>query len=252
MNPNNLPFVGIIKNVDKDFFGKVTNLEGKSVLLIGFSEGEVDDYVSKYLPKDITMLTKWRDHDDAKIQKYKLCIGDICQRTVFEDDSFDAVLTLSVLEHLGELENAVTEMVRITKNGGDNIHMFGPVWSCAYGHHIYAQPNDSLLNFSLWNMPAHMHLLCSPEEIVNYYIEQGRKESDGYLALHWFFETPIINRLFYDDYLRIFSNARLQLDSQELMYNIIPAAHLSKLQNVYPGINDFSTYGAKVKFIVNK
>lgn len=252
MDPKQLPILGPITNGDKDFYRRAAKLKGKHVLLIGFTEAEADEYVAKYEPQSITMLTKWEGHVDAAVKKYQLYMGDICTRTDFKENLFDSVLTLSVLEHLDNLEGAVIEMTRITKNGGDILHIFGPTWSCAYGHHIYEKADDPLLNFSLWAMPAHMHLLCSRDEIVNFYVEQGYKKEAGNAALHWFFETPIINRLFFDDYLNIFSAAPLQLDSQELMYNLLPSDHLHLLRSAFPRKSDFGTYGAKMRFIVNK
>lgn len=252
MDIKRLPIVGPITNSDKDFYGQVANLENKNVLLIGFSECEADEYVARYNPKKITMLTKWEGHIDSDVRKYPLSVGDICQRTEFKENAFDAVLTLSVLEHLEDLAGAVEEMIRITRNGGEMLHMFGPVWSCAYGHHIYEKADDSLLNFSLWKMPAHMHLLSTQDEIVNFYLEQGYESETGTSALHWFYETSIINRLFYDDYLKVFSDAHLQLDWQESMYNLLPADHLQLLRKKYPGKSDFSTYGSKIRYMVNK
>ena len=247
-----LPIAGAIKNGEKDFYGKAMNLKGKNVLLIGFSEQEAQMYVDKYDPACITMLTKWDDHVDAEIKKYQLFIGDICKKTHFEDNYFDAVLTLSVSEHLDDLGAATKEILRITKNGGNILHFFGPAWSCAYGHHLFRNPDDSLQNFSLWSMPAHMHLLCTHEEIRKFYLEQGYSEETVRSVLHWFDETPIINRLFFDDYIRIFNNYQMLLDSSELMYNILPVSHLKLLQSRFPGKHDFSTYGAKMNFIVNK
>ncbi len=252
MDPKSLPILGPISNGDKSFFGRAAELNNKNLLLIGFSEFEADEYVSQYNPKHITMLTKWEGHIDSAVEKYQLSIGDICKRTKFKEDEFDAILTLSVLEHLDDLGGAVKEMIRITRKGGDMLHLFGPVWSCAYGHHIYEKADDHLLNFSLWAMPAHMHLLCSRDEIVNFYIEKGYTNESAHSVLHWFYETSIINRLFYDDYLKVFSDAKLQLDSMELMYNILPLSHLHALESAYPGKSNFGTYGAKLRYICVK
>jgi hypothetical protein len=52
--------------------------------------------VQKYDPVRVVSLTNWIDHKDSQIQKYELVIGDIQERTVFKDDEFDQVLTLSV------------------------------------------------------------------------------------------------------------------------------------------------------------
>jgi len=247
-----LPIVGEISNGNMDFYGNFTDLRGKNVLCIGFSETEVDAYVVKYGPSRITALTNWAGHEDAQVKKFPLVIGDITSRTQFDDNSFDVILTLSVLEHLGNLRGAFDEMTRIVRSGGEMLHMFGPAWSCAYGHHMYENPRDPLLNFSLWKTPAHMHLLCGQEEIVNYYVEMGYPESVGHAAIHWFYEAPIINRVFYDDYMDLFEEDRFQIDRTEIMYNELPRHHIRSLRSAYPGRRNFSAYGGKYKLIVRK
>jgi SAM-dependent methyltransferase len=252
LKARDLPLVGAVSNAEKDFFGTFTRLAGKNVLCIGFSAEEINNLVEKYNPAKITILTNWSDHHDAKVKRFPLVIGDITKRTEFRDNCFDGVLTLSVLEHLLDLNGAFDEMTRVLKNGGEMLHMFGPAWSCAYGHHIYENPHDKLLNFSHWQMPAHMHLLCGHKEIINYYIEMGYPESAGYAAIYWFYEAPLINRVFYEDYMEIFEEDRFQIDRIEIMYNDLPRDHIRRLRAAYPGRRDFSTYGGKYKLVVRK
>lgn len=251
MNPLSLPILAAPSNTDKDYLGQFAYLAGKRVLCIGYSEEEADNLVAKYQPESIHMLTNWAEHGDAKVHKYPLVIGDITKRTHFPDNAFDAVLTFSVLEHLPDLDGAAKEMTRIVKKGGEILHFFGPAWSCAYGHHCYARPGDRLMDFTQWKMPAHMHLLCEPEEIRAYYLGQGYAEKDVAELFVWFYETPIINRLFYDTYNNHFA-AYFQIDQMELMYNDLPKEHLDLLRLKYQGVLDFSTYGGKYKLKVMK
>jgi SAM-dependent methyltransferase len=230
MKPSELPIVGEISNTNKDIYGKYSDLSGKNILCIGFSQQELDLYVTKYQPSRVTALTKWADHVDAKIKNCEFIIGDITEKTPFLDGQFDSILTLSVLEHLTPLQRAFREMSRIVRNGGEMLHMFGPSWSCAYGHHIYANPNIALLNFSLWQMPAHIHLLCSRDEIREYYLEYGFSEEDVDSVFHWFFETEIINRVFFDDYMKAIQCENLQIDEIEFMYNNLPELQLEVLK----------------------
>ena len=252
VNPRELPRVGPISNPIHDFYGEYTDLSGKRLLCIGFTEDELRQYVARYGPARITMLTNWVDHADAKIKSFPLVIGDITRKTEFADDSFDSILTLSVLEHLSDVRAAFQEMVRLLKRGGEMLHMFGPAWSCAYGHHIYADSSDPLLNFSLWDMPAHMHLLCSPDEIKRFYRDQGYPDTIGDTVLHWYYDTPIINREFYDEYIRIMSDQCFQIDKMHLMYNELPRGHLALLRKLHPGRNDFSTYGGRYRLVIRK
>lgn len=252
MNALDLPVVGPISNDEKDFFGSFAKLARKKILCIGFSTVEIEQLIAKYGPSEIIALTNWTDHADARIEKYRLIIGDITKRTQFPDDSFDAILTLSVLEHLADLDGAFDEMTRLVRDGGEMIHMFGPAWSSAYGHHIYEDANDALLNFSCWKMPAHIHLLCTRDEVIDFYVRMGYPQHAGYVANYWFHEAPLINRVFFDDYMTIFQRDRLQIDRMELMYNKLPSQHLERLRCAYPGRRDFSTYGGKFKLVVWK
>lgn len=251
MNPADLPVVGPPRNTEKDYLGQFTDIAGMKVLCIGYSEAEIDTFVAKYRPRSIEVLTNWTEHGDAEVAKYPLTVGDVTARTPYPDDHFDAVLTLSVLEHLGSLRGACEEMRRIVRNGGELLHFFGPVWSAPFGHHCYARPGDRLLDFCQWSMPAHMHLLCSHAEIVEFFLANGYSPDDARLALHWFYETPLINRLFFDAYVDVLGEF-FQFDRVELLHNALPAEHLARLREHYPGRRDFGSYGAKCKLIVTK
>jgi hypothetical protein len=120
--------------------------------------------------------------------------------------------------------------------------MFGPAWSCAYGHHLYANPRDPNLNFVHWRLPAHIHLLCSHVEICSWYRQLGYGDDVCRSVLQWFYETNIINRVFFDDHLRMM-NWHFQVVASETMYNELPASHLAALRERYQGVVDFSTYG---------
>ena len=249
MKPSDLPIVGPISNTDKDIFGSFTRLRGKKILCLGFSEPEIGELVAPYDPSKITLLTKWADHGDALVKNYDLIIGDITQKTGLPENSFDAILTLSVLEHLSDLNAAFDEMTKLVKPGGCQVHFFGPVWSSAYGHHLYANAKDPLLNFCSWTMPAHMHLLCTPAEITEYYQCKNYEPSAVSAVLHWFYETKIINREPFDSYLKIFNQQRFQITRLEVMSNHLPEMHEHNLISRHPTISDFSAYGAKVCLI---
>lgn len=251
MNAAELPVIGPPLNTDKDYLHQFTNLAGKKVLCIGYSEAEIDELVVKYEPSSIEVLTNWEGHCDAQVSRYPLCIGDITKQTPYAESSFDAILTLSVMEHLPSLRGACQEMRRVVRNGGEILHLFGPAWSSPYGHHCYAKPGDKLLDFCQWKVPAHIHLLCSRAEITDYFLANGYGVSDANTALHWYYESPLINRIFFDVYADIFPEF-FQIDRVDYMRTELPADHLERLREQYPGRRDFSTYGAKCKMMVSK
>ena len=247
VNPDGLPRVGVIANATHDVlrsFAAHASVARRRVLCIGYSAQEIRDLVTPYGPSEIVCLTNWTDHPDASIDGHRLVIGDLCARTPFEDGEFDAVLLLSVLEHLHDVDAAFAEMRRVLRPGGHVGLMFGPAWSSAYGHHLYANPDDPNLSFVRWTLPAHIHLLCDRDEIGAWYRRHGYGDDVVASVLHWFYDAPIINRLFYDDYVRIMPR-HFQLVASELMYNDLPPAHVRLLRDRYPGYSDFSTYGGR-------
>ena len=62
-------------------------------------------------------------------------------------------------------------------------------------------------------------------------------------------EAPIINRVFYDDYMAIFEEDRFQIDRMEIMYNELPRDHLDRLKRAFPGRRNFTDYGGKYKLV---
>ena len=64
----------------------------------------------------------------------KFVVGDITKETEFEESFFDIVYSVSVLEHIKNLNEAFKEMKRILKPGGLIIHNYGPYFSHNGGH----------------------------------------------------------------------------------------------------------------------
>lgn len=247
MNPWELPRCGPILNATKDYVRlnrRLASISGKRVLCIGYSEAEIDEYIAPEDPAEIVALTLWENHADAQVRKFSLVIGDITKRTDFPPGHFDAVMTLSVFEHVNPLKSAIDELHRILKPGGYLFVLFGPAWSSPYGHHIYHRAGDRLLDFCRWETPAHIHLLCSPAEILRFYTENGYDASDGQAALHWFFETEHINRAMYEDYIDLLS-CRFQFVFSESMFTPLPLSHINLLRSRFSRYRDFTTYGAK-------
>ena len=155
-----------------------------------------------------------------------------------------------MLEHLSDLRGAFDEMSRVLRNGGEMLHMFGPAWSCAYGHHIYEDPGDALLNFSLWQMPAHIHLLCSRQEIADHYRDAGlSREGSARGASLVLRSSDHQAACSTTTHMAIFEEDRFQIDRMEIMYNELPRDHLDRLKRAFPGRRNFTDYGGKYKLV---
>jgi SAM-dependent methyltransferase len=250
MSPSALPVLGPVINSGKDILKKTQHLfsiTGKKVLLIGYSESEINELIAPWRPSQIICLTNWENHPDARVSGYEIIVGDLCSRTPFADSEFDFVITLSVLEHLWNVELAFIEVKRILKPNAVFASFFGPAWSSPYGHHLYIDADDRLLNFTSWCLPAHFHLLSSPDEISTWYRNNGYSAETAARILHGIFSDGIINRLPFAKYLEL-SYAHFQLYWMESMYSSLPSDHLQKLF-AECGQGDYSTYGASLVLV---
>lgn len=82
----------------------------RRVLHVG-SGGPVDAWVSKVHDADIvTMDIDPRHEPDV--------LADVCEMTCFEDEAFDVIFMIEVLEHVQSPKRAVAELRRVLKEGG--------------------------------------------------------------------------------------------------------------------------------------
>ena len=80
----------------------------------------------------------------------------------FNDNEFDAIVTMSTFEHIGNLDKALSEFHRVLKQGGCVLISFEPLWTCSYGHHLHHLGEISKL------VPDWAHLLYSKNEMMEY------------------------------------------------------------------------------------
>jgi SAM-dependent methyltransferase len=97
---------------------------------LGFRASGIDNYYSgladrTYLHQYIKELTRSQAH---------YFHGDITCATELPSESFDVIYSVSVLEHIRDLEAAFAEMYRLLKPGGVVIHNYAPYFSHDGGH----------------------------------------------------------------------------------------------------------------------
>ncbi|PWB94057.1 FkbM family methyltransferase [Methylosinus sporium] len=193
-----LPFPGSLRNYAPNAVERLRshmNLAGKNVLLVGYSEAQAQSLMAQENIGSAKRLALWEDHIDAYGSGFPVIIGDICGKTSFDDDTFDAVVFMSVWEHLYDIESACRESARITKNGGLVFSEFGPLWTGATGHHLYLDGGNPALDFTLRQLPSHMHLLYDRETIARYLSDHRGIHSDhAGRAVEFIFDSDNINR----------------------------------------------------------
>ena len=168
---------------------------------MGYSDEQAGSVVAQENIGSAVRITLWDDHIDMEGSNFPVVVGDICTRTSFADDSFDAILFMSVFEHLHDIEGAFNEICRIVRDGGLCFSEFGPIWTGATGHHLYLDPGHPALDFTQRKLPSHMHLLFSREEIITFLIKvHGVSDYHANEAVACIFDRDIINRQPYEVY----------------------------------------------------
>jgi SAM-dependent methyltransferase len=103
----------------KEFIGKY-NLADKKCLEIGSSTGLFQDMVEDYTGTDIADSLIPYYH-----KPYHVATGS---GYPFSDAHFDAIWTITVYEHIPNLQQALLEIKRLLKPGG--VVLFAPAWQC--------------------------------------------------------------------------------------------------------------------------
>ncbi len=101
-------------------FVREYNLQDKRILDVGSGQGALQDLVSDYTGLDISSPA-------ARFYHKPFVVGSATELP-FPDDSFDAVWTIDVLEHVPQPEKALAEIRRVVRPGG---YLFiDAAWDC--------------------------------------------------------------------------------------------------------------------------
>jgi SAM-dependent methyltransferase len=113
--PEEHGFYPILKNFIEQY-----QLQQKKCLEVGCGRGIFQNVVDNYVGVDISESVRELIYKPF----YRCCATNL----PFEDNSFDAIWTNAVLEHVPEPEKAMQQMRRVLKNGG--LLLFNPAWQC--------------------------------------------------------------------------------------------------------------------------
>ena len=141
-----------------------------------------------------------------------LARGDM-RDTGIPDESIGAVFSVAVFEHLLDFDKCLLEMHRILIPGGMVYAHFGPIWSSSLGHHVYANVGEQKARHwdpSLNPLDDHSHLLLSRQEMGSSIAERVPARLSEEI-LKWVYESNDSNRLFYEDYVRMFEQSPFEI-----------------------------------------
>ena len=123
----------------------------------------------------------------------------------FPSGTFDAVISLSTFEHVLDIAGALDEISRVMKAGALCLIEFEPIWSSSSGHHLHHFGNCSTF------VPPWAHLVWRPEQMRESLTELWPQDAPISLddAINWVFDSPVLNRLGFREYVRLFNESPL-------------------------------------------
>lgn len=126
----------------------------------------------------------------------------------FTDNEFDAIITMSTFEHIGNLDRALSEFHRVLKQRGCALISFEPVWTCSYGHHLHHLGEISKL------VPDWAHLLWSKKEMLEYLKTCWPANAPLSIqeACGWIYEDNVLNRKGINEIRDILCGCRLHVE----------------------------------------
>lgn len=184
----------------------------------------------------------------------RVVIDDI-SASRFQTGEFDAIVSFATFEHIQSLSPALDEMFRLLKPGGCLHSSFGPIWSCAWGHHLFLRADGRSVNYTNTPLPAYCHLLMDEKSLLAHLSADGFEAGIASAVVEFVFNSPHQNRLMYDDYERLFAASKFSVtewssvENEQLksLYGGTPSDEtLQELRRKYPQNTEFTTSAIRV------
>lgn len=205
------------------------------------NENEYINHLRKYGVKDINFNV----FDDEPYQIYKNSVLEIDK---LAQNTFDFVFSVACFEHVGQLSVALEKIRSVLKSGGKIFSAFSPIWSSSKGHHfgpIYTTkskyPNEFDSDFDDF-----FHLIREEKDILNL-LEKHFSKQKAAMFYEGIYNRNYINRLFYDDYIKIFSSSKyLNFFVKPMLNRQASQNQLKMLSQKYPSRWGFEYDGMTV------
>lgn len=189
-----------------------------------------------------------------------LAIPNVCERPdycwvngdvrslAFEPESFDTIIATHSFEHINNLDVALASCYQTLKSGGFLSSLYGPLWSCHNGSHIFmTDDNHEIIQFNNKNIiPEWAHLLYSKEELSQLLIGTYSEKMIEQILIQ-VYESDGINRLFYEDYIDIINNSGFKiLEIRNWHKPIYPDKQTQQILEKKYNKRNFSTISTKI------
>jgi SAM-dependent methyltransferase len=163
------------------------SLGDADLLVIGAGSGDELALWQRQCPHSLTATDFLASPDASRAQPGVRWAQSDARALPFADASFDLVASTALFEHIDRVEDAASEMARVTRPGGVVFANFGPLYHTYGGAHYEG---------------AYEHLWMSDAQLEAYLVARdiAVERDDGLLWLR----NGMFSRLRYDEYLAIF------------------------------------------------
>lgn len=183
-------------------------LHGKDVLEVGCDQsGQFLSYLCKKRSVASAVGINPCLAQSVRSASFSLLKED-ARKMPFADNSFDVILSISVFEHVQDLDIAISEMFRVLRPGGYILTEFGPIWSSVWGHHLWLYHGNKVRDWENTPIPPYAHLLMPEIELREWCSQKYNDNSLTEKICDFVFRSPDQNRLFYSDYEKIFKESQ--------------------------------------------
>lgn len=183
----------------------------------------------------------------SHIGRYATLVGRIQDLGPSFNDYYDLVYSMAAFEHIHGLDAALISMYRALRPGGVLVSVFAPIWSGPGGHHLppVAGPDGRPINLSELGLSRHAHLLLGPEEMRA--ALPSLPEETIKIIVDYIYVSDHINRLFYEDYIRIIERTPFrQVMIRDQFVVDLPEETRRRLDARHPGYRRFEPAGMLV------
>jgi len=176
--------------------------ENKQILEVGCGNGSLLKAIAKiYNPEFITgidpSLSQWWGVGESKGDNWCIIDGNV-EALEFDNNKFDAVISIVAFEHIKDIDKALQEIKRVLKPSGRFYATVSPPWTSVVGHH-FASDKWNPQNVPL--IPPWGHLYMTEDEIREHAIKEGANHNLANELVDFIFHSDIINRISRFDFI---------------------------------------------------
>ena len=144
------------------------------------------------------------------------------------ENTYDIIFSCCAFEHIGNIDQLLSNCYRSLRKGGTLFSYFLPVYSASGGHHCPDFYSRGELVQSASELAPFCHLLYSPSELKSYLNSLYAKDVAEYFH-HAITSDPHINRMMYEDYIALIDKSMF---STKIVSGLYPVTVSNKLLTV--------------------